>query len=265
MTFLSVKIKQFFLLAGLLVGAGLPLFGQEFPEPMSPPRIVNDYVNLLNQQQFNMLESKLRKYRDTTSNEFAVVIVESIGQDDIDLYAAELAQKWGVGVKGKENGLLILVAVADRKISITTGYGLEGAIPDAYAKRVIERYITPNFRQERYFEGLDQATSILMGMASGEFKGDPTRKKTLPGALSLIIVFFFVIVPMISVFRGRRGHFSSKPASFWTMLFLMSNMNRGRGNTFSDFNSGRGSFGGGSDFGGFGGGSFGGGGASGSW
>lgn len=259
MTFLSVKIKQFFLLAGLLIGAGLPLFGQEFPEPMTPPRIVNDYVDLLSQQQFNMLESKLRKYRDTTSNEFAVVIVETIGQDDIDLYGAELAQKWGIGAKGKENGLLILVAVADRKISIKTGYGLEGAIPDAYAKRVIEKYVKPNFRQEKYFEGLDQATSILMGMASGEFKGDPTQKKALPGALSLIVIFFLIIVPILSVFRGRKGHLASKPAGFWSMLFLASQMGRGRGNTFNDFNSGGGSFGG------FGGGSFGGGGASGSW
>ncbi|MEQ8414562.1 MAG: TPM domain-containing protein [Imperialibacter sp.] len=265
MTFPLAKIKLFYFLTGLGFMTSLAASAQDFPKPMSPPRIVNDYVNLLSQQETNMLENKLRGYRDTTSNEFAVVILETIGQDDIDLYGAELAQKWGIGKKGKENGVLVLVAISDRKVSISTGYGLEGAIPDAYAKRVIEKYIAPNFREQKYFQGLDQATSILMSMASGEFKADPRTAKKTPGVLSLILVFFFVIIPIISVFRGRRGHFSSRKPGFWTMLFLMSSMNRGRGNTFNDFNSGRGSFGGGSDFGGFGGGSFGGGGASGSW
>ncbi|MEQ8685727.1 MAG: TPM domain-containing protein [Imperialibacter sp.] len=265
MTFPLAKIKLFYFLTGLVFMTSLAASAQDFPKPMSPPRIVNDYANLLTSQESNMLESKLRQYRDSTSTEMAIVIVETVGQNDIDVYAVELAEEWGIGGKKYDNGIIILVAQNDRKVSIKTGYGMEGPIPDAYVKRVIDRYIIPNFKQEKYFEGLDQATSLMMSMASGEFKADPRTARKTPGILSLIIVFFFVIVPIISVFRGRRGHFSSRKPGFWTMLFLMSSMNRGRGNTFNDFNSGRGSFGGGSDFGGFGGGSFGGGGASGSW
>ncbi len=265
MTFLLAKIKALPFLLCLLLLASLEGVAQDFPQPMSPPRIVNDFANLLNSKENNMLESKLRQYRDSTSTEIGVVILNTIGQDDINIYGAELAQKWGIGQRGKENGLLILIAIDDRKVSISTGYGMEGVIPDAYAKRVIERYIAPNFREQKYFEGLDQGTSILMSMASGEFKADPRSKKRTPGVLSLILVFFFIVVPFISVLRGRRGHFASRKPSFWTMLFLMSSMNRGSGNTFNDFNSGRGNFGGGGGFGGFGGGSFGGGGASGSW
>ena len=248
-----------------LVFSSPTLKGQEYPEPLSPPRMVNDYIGLLDSQQFEMLEGKLRRYRDTTSNEVSVVIIESIGQDDIDLYGAELAEKWGVGKEGKENGILLLVALNDRKVSISTGYGLEGVIPDAYAKRIIEKYIIPNFKNERYFQGIDQATSIMMSLASGEFKGDPQSSKSFPGFLVLILVLTFIFFPLLSARRAKRRHFSSKPVDFWTAFWLASALGRGRGSTFKDFRGGGGSFGGGSSFGGFGGGSFGGGGASGSW
>lgn len=263
MTFPLAKIK-FFVFAAALLLACSDVKAQDFPRPLSPPRIVNDYVQLLTPREAGMLESKLRQYRDSTSTEIAIVVVETVGQNDIDMYAVELAEDWGIGGEKYDNGIIILVAQKDRKVSIKTGYGMESSVPDAYVKRVIDRYIVPNFKQGRYFEGLDQATSLMMSMASGEFKGAPKSKTRTPGILGLILVFFFVVVPVISVFRGRRGHFSSRKPSFWTMLFLMSSMNRGRGNTFNDFNNGRGNFGGG-DFGGFGGGSFGGGGASGSW
>lgn len=253
-----------YILAALMVVSTLAR-GQDFPEPLNPPRLVNDYAGLLDEHQFRMLESKLRRYRDTTSNEIAVVILETIGQDDINLYGAELAEKWGVGVKGKENGIMLLVALEDRKVSISTGYGLEGAIPDAYVKRIIEKYIIPNFRNERYFEGIDQASSILMSLASGEFKGSPNGSNSFPGFLVVILVLTFILFPLLAARRTKKRHFSSKPVDFWTAFWLASTLNRGRGGSFKDFRSGGGTFGGGSSFGGFGGGSFGGGGASGSW
>lgn len=263
MKFLLARINSLYFL--LIFCCITPLMGQQYPEPLSPPRLVNDYVDLLNEQQLQMLESKLRRYRDTTSNEVAVVIVETIGEDDIDLYGAELAQRWGVGKKGSENGVLLLVALNDRQVSISTGYGLEGAIPDAYAKRIIEKYIVPNFREEQYFEGIDQATSILMSVASGEFKAADQDTNSFPGFIIFLLIIFLVVIPILAARKTKRRHFSSKPVGFWTALWLASTMNRGRGNTFKDFRGGGGSFGGGSNFGGFGGGSFGGGGASGSW
>ncbi len=263
MRFLLARIKLLYL--ALLLCYAAPAVGQQYPQPFSPPRLVNDYVNLLTSQQFEMLESKLRRYRDTTTNEVAVVIIETTGGDDIDLYGAELAQKWGVGKKGSENGILLLVALNDRQVSISTGYGLEGAIPDAYAKRIIEKYIVPNFRRERYFEGIDEATSILMSVASGEFKAADRPGSSFPGFVVLLLIIFLVVVPILAARKTKRRHLSSKPVDFWTALWLASTLHRGRGNTFKDFRGGGGSFGGGSSFGGFGGGSFGGGGASGSW
>jgi uncharacterized protein len=243
---------------------------QEFPEPMSPPRLVNDYTGILSEQENDLLEEKLRGYNDTTSNEFSIVIIQSTGPYDIGQYAAELGEKWGIGKAGKENGLLILVAVKDREIWVATGYGLEPTITDAASKRVIESYIKPNFKQEQYFKGLDEATSIFMGLASGEFTADETKPKGGGAkAIGMIILFllFMVGIPYLRYRSMKRNHFGGKnDMGFLTAMLLMGSMGRGRGSSFNDFSGGGGAFGGGGGgFGGFGGGSFGGGGAGGSW
>ena len=243
-------------------------YAQEFPEPMSPPRLVNDYAGLLSAQENELLESKLVNYNDTTSSQFSVVIIRSVGMYDIAQYAAELGQKWGVGKSGKDNGLLVLVAAEDRKVFIATGYGLEPTITDAASKRVIENYIVPNFKQEKYFEGLDQATSILMGLASGEFSADKLKDGGgMPSVVMIILFLMFMIgIPYLR-YRSMKSHHygGKKDMGFLTALLLMNSMG-GRGGGFRDFTGGGGGFGGGGGgFGGFGGGGFGGGGAGGSW
>ena len=252
--------KYIFALTGVLFS--LIALAQEFPEPMSPPRLVNDYVNALSEQENQLLEGKLRRYNDTTSSEFTVVIIGSTGDYDIAQYAAELGEKWGVGKKGKDNGLVILVALEDRNIGVSTGYGLEPTLTDANIKRVIETYIKPNFRQGQYFTGLDEATSIFMAMASGEFVADPNNEPGWESALVLFIIFmiFMVGIPYLRYRSMKKNHFGGKKnLDFITAMMLMSSMGRG--------GRGGGGFGGGSGggFGGFGGGSFGGGGAGGSW
>lgn len=251
-----------YILALVAILFSTTLVAQEYPEPMSPPRLVNDYVNALSEQENQLLEGKLRRYNDTTSSEFTVVIIGSTGGYDIAQYAAELGEKWGVGKKGKDNGLVILVALEDRNIWVSTGYGLEPTLTDANIKRVIETYIKPNFRQEQYFEGLDEATSIFMAMASGEFKAVPNNEPAWPSVVGtlLLFLFFMVGIPYIRYRSMKGNHFGGKKnLDFFTAMMLMSSMGRG--------GRGGGGFGGGSGggFGGFGGGSFGGGGAGGSW
>jgi uncharacterized protein len=238
-----------------------------FPEPMNPRRLVNDFTNTLSADQVRMLESKLVAYDDSTSNQVAIIIIESLDGYDIAQYGAEISEKWGIGNKKKNNGVLLLVAINDRKVNISTGYGLEGAVTDAHSKRIIQNYILPNFKTGDYFTGLDQASSIIMSMASGEFTGDPKNEQTggSPFLFFVLIILFFYFISRFK--KTKSGHYASGPMDPLSTVIMMGGLNSRSGRGFGDFSKGGGVFGGGSSggFGGFGGGSFGGGGASGSW
>lgn len=225
------------------------------PAPPNPPRLVNDFVKLLTPATNQALESFLLAYEDSTSNQFTVVIIGTTEGDDINLFAADLGEKWKVGRSGKDNGAVLLVAVEDRKIAIQVGYGLEGALNDATLKLIIENIILPEFRKGAYDSGIQAGLTAMMQAAAGEFKGTGTKRSPEPqggiGFLGLMLIIF--IIYLISKRNGGGpggGIFLPPgPGSF------------GRHITYG---GSRGGFGGGG-FGGFGGGSFGGGGASGSW
>jgi len=108
--------------------------GQDFPEPQVPPRLVNDFAGMLTQQEISALEQKLVAFDDTTSTQISIITVSDLmGYDKAD-YAQRLAELWGIGRQGSDNGVLILVKPktfsSQGQVQITTGYGLEGAIPD---------------------------------------------------------------------------------------------------------------------------------------
>jgi len=237
---------------------------QNFPEP--PGRLVADYTGTLSQSEVNALETKLRAFEDSTSNQLAVVLVATIGDYDVADYAVRLAKKWGIGTKKHNNGILLLAAIQDRAVTIQTGYGMEGVLPDIIAYRIIQNEIKPAFRQGDYFGGLHKATDAIIAHTKGEYRAEPKARERNPGrGGSLIVVLVVVlIIALMSRKNGggrRRGNMMSGRGSsdifWWT---LMSGM--GKGSSGGGF--GGGGFGGGS-FGGFGGGGFGGGGASGRW
>jgi uncharacterized protein len=238
-------------------------FAQDFPE--KPNTLVNDYANVLSADQKQQLESKLVTFNDSSSTQIAIAILKSVGDYDINEYAVELGRKWGVGQSGKNNGIMIVVAVGDRKISIQTGYGLEGALPDIYAKRIIDNDIKPNFKAGNYYAGLDEATTSIIKYTKGEYKNDSPKasSKKGGGGGSIVIIIIIVIVIIIIMRKGGGGGSEviggrgASNALFWAMLFGSGGGGRSSGGW------GGGSSGGG--FGGFGGGSFGGGGSSGSW
>ncbi|WP_316801662.1 TPM domain-containing protein [Pedobacter nototheniae] len=240
-------------------------FAQDFPE--KPSTLVNDYANVLSSEQKQQLEQKLVAFDDSSSTQIAIAIMKSVGDYDINEYAVELGRKWGVGHSGKNNGIMIVVAVGDRKISIQTGYGVEGALPDVYAKRIIDNDIKPNFKAGNYYAGLEAGTTSIIKYTKGEYKNDnPKVSSSNGGPGSIIVVIIIVIVIIILMRKGGGGNgevIGSRGASnalFWAMLFGSG----GRGGGGSGWGGG-GSSGGGGGFGGFGGGSFGGGGSSGSW
>ena len=255
------KIFLFSLLSLLFTFA----FAQDFPE--KPNTLVNDYANVLSADQKQQLESKLVTFNDSSSTQIAIAILKSVGDYDINEYAVELGRKWGVGQSGKNNGIMIVVAVGDRKISIQTGYGLEGALPDIYAKRIIDNDIKPNFKAGNYYAGLDEGTTSIIKYTKGEYKNDSpkTSSKKGGGGGSIVIIIIIIIVIIIIMRKGGGGGSEviggrgASNALFWAMLF-----GSGGGRSSGGWGGGS-SGGGGGGFGGFGGGSFGGGGSSGSW
>ena len=236
----------------------LRLTAQDFPEPPNPPKLVNDFAGMLTQSEAQILENKLAAFDDSTSTQIAIVTVESLNGYDVAEYSFELAELWGIGQQGEDNGVLILIAPTERRMFIATGYGVEAFVPDAIAKRIVERTLKPNFRNNDYFTGLDQATNLIMGLVSGQFSPKQLDQEGAPVQFFLILLIFMVVIFLIM--RSKAGPGGPRSRGGHTYMGPI----RG-GSTWTNFNSGSGTFGGGGGFGGFGGGSFGGGGAGGSW
>lgn len=262
---LKLRTKIFILTLLCLLGI-FSVFAQDFP---TAPRgkIVSDFTNTLRADELDLLERKLVAFDDSTSIQIAVVLINSTGGYDIADYAVRLAQQWGVGQKKYDNGIMVLAALGDRTVTIQTGYGIEGAVPDAIAYRIIENDIKPYFRANDYYGGLDAATNSLIAYTKGEYKADPKSKggEGKFGGLVFIIIIF-VIIALLSKGGGKNGGgrvIGGKGSNdlFWWMLLN----GLGGGGRSSGGGSGGGFGGSGGGFGGFGGGGFGGGGASGRW
>lgn len=235
--------------------------GQRYDFPPRPAQPVLDQGEMLSPEQERHLARKLTAFEDTTSTAIVVVTVQSLNGAPASDYAIELGRAWGVGQAEKDNGVVVLVSRGDRKMFIATGYGVEGALPDAIANRIVERILTPAFRDGRFYAGLDRGTDAIIRATQGEYEASAESRSAseddgLPGALifTLLILLYFV---GSSFFRGggrgKKGRRSRRRGDM--PVFIWGGGGRGGGG-FS---------GGGGGFGGFGGGSFGGGGAGGSW
>ncbi len=226
-----------------------------------------DYANLLSKQEQKRLEQKLIRYSDSTSTQIVVITMTSIGSNNIAMFATELAQKWGIGQKGKDNGILVLIAKNEHKVNISTGYGVEHLLTDALSRRIIESMITPNFKSGNFYAGLNEGTDAIFQVLNGEFKGERKKNKTGNDSSKMKGFFIVVVIVLFFVFRkrnnkgGGRGGRRSASSDILTAI-LFSSMGRSSGG-FGGGSSG--GFGGGGFGGDFGGGGFGGGGASGSW
>jgi uncharacterized protein len=227
------------------------LQAKEVPSPNKGDRaFVNDISDILSPSEEVMLISKLKGYFDSTSTQIVILLEPSLQGDPIFDYSIKVAREWGIGEKEKDNGILIFVATADRKTFIQVGDGLEGAIPDMIAGRVVDYVLIPAFKQGKYFEGIDRAIDELILYASGEHTDPRAPKNGLPTWLIIVVIIIIIIIFSSFGNNMNRTYRSGTP-------YLGGYIG---GSSFG----GGGGFGGGG-FGGFGGGGFSGGGAGGSW
>lgn len=192
------------------------------PKP-EPAVFVNDYTEVLSRAELQQLEEKLRQFDRTTSNQLAIVILPSLEGSNLEILANEWFKAWGIGQRDKNNGLLILIAVKDRKMRIEVGYGLNNIITHIEAQKVIENQLKPNFRNNQFFKGLDEATTYLMGLAIQKFPPQANNSSattydssyvlgnsqdndsTWIYTISLVLIFCIVAFAIVKVFHAKKA------------------------------------------------------------
>lgn len=256
---LKTRIQTVAALALVWAAFHICLSVSAIPSRPSPQRLVNDLAGLFSEEQEMRLEQMLVAFDDTTSNQIAVVTVPELEGYTASEYATRIGIDWGVGSEKFDNGIVVLIKPKTEasmgEVFIAVGYGLEGAVTDSYAKRIIERNMIPHFIEGDYYGGAKEACIILMKLASGEIS--EMRDDDDEGAwIAFLVMFIIIIVVAVIIANGSSGNGKGNGGRGRT-IYTGPVITRGGG-----WHSGGGSFGGGS-FGGFGGGSFGGGGAGG--
>ena len=234
-----------------------------FPSRPEPERLVNDLAGLFTSAQVDDMERRLVALDDSTSNQIVVLTVNSLEGYEPAEYAVKVGLDWGVGSKDFNNGIVLLVKPrtedSDGRVSIQVGYGLEGAIPDAYCRRIIENDMIPYFRNGDYYGGVSQAVDILSALASGEISSmresdDASEAGYAMAALILVLFIIWILARR----GGGKGNSGGRRDNTRNPDIFFGPGTFGGGSGYSGGSSG-------GSFGGFGGGSFGGGGASGRW
>ena len=254
---------------------------------------VTDNAGILSAHARKALSENLKAHEARTGNQIAVLTIPTLHGEAIEEYAVRVFEEWKLGQKGKDNGVLLLVSKADRKIRIEVGRGLEGVLTDLLAGRIVDQVISPRFKAGQLDEGFAAGVSAIISAARGEFKGTgrPGRGTRTSGQSSLFnyLIFFAILVGFLGRLSKPAGALTgaallplfaslgvSSPLGWLILLLLIPGgallglllpilfANAGRGGGMYLGGGGFGS-GGGGGFGGFGGGGFGGGGASGGW
>ena len=252
-------MRPFLLLVAALFATNLSAL--EVPPP--PSQWVTDAGGLLDPAQKDALNRKLADFEQTSGAHFIIYTFRSLEGESIEDFTIRCVERWKVGQKKYDNGLVLFVFVEERKVRIEVGYGLEGTITDAFASRVIRDVIAPHFQRGDWAGGLNAAAdAIIAKIKTGEEPVSPFRPRidgepaSIPGIAVFIILFVLIFFVLPALSRGRGAGCSG---CFWPMLFFPGG---GGGVTFGGHRGG--GFGGGGGFSG-GGGSFGGGGATGGW
>ena len=205
------KIRHLFLLL-LVLASALP--AAAIPPKPSPQRLVNDFAGLFTAGQVDELERKLVAFDDSTSNQITVVTVNDLEGRAAADYADRIGIEWGVGSKARNNGIVVLVKPktpdSGGQVTIQVGYGLEGAIPDIYASRIIRNDMIPHFQVNDYYGGVEQACETLMALASGEIaeprSRDDEEDDVFESLLAMLILLFLMILVIKMIHRSGGNH-----------------------------------------------------------
>jgi len=240
-------MKLYFFLFLILIS---PVFAQ--PEIPALKMWATDLTGTLTQSELNQLNTRLKSYADTTSNQIIVLMIPSLNDYPIEMLSEEIATKNKIGTKKNNNGILLIIAKDDRELRIEVGYGLEGVVPDAIASSIIRNVIRPQFRDNNYYLGINDGIDAIIKAIGGEYKAENSEEEQ-----GFPFIIFIIIIFVIFIFMKGGGPFV--PGGIYRT-----------GTRSGGWTSGTSSWGGSSGWsggGGFsgGGGSFGGGGASGSW
>lgn len=256
----NAEMRSFNRFAFIFLVTLVPLGAMSQKRAIEPQggRWVHDEAGVLSPNTVAQLEQFIRNEEDSTSNQIGVYIINSLEGEDIDMYAYRVATEWKIGTAEKDNGVLMLIALKDRLMTIQVGKGLEGVLTDVTAARIRRNEINPHFQQGDYDTGVKAGVVAIVRVIHGEYTNDDPplrskRKKGSPWITLLIIVLFVIFGSRRSGGGGGRGGGLARGA--WMLPMMMGGMGR----------SGGGSWGGGGGGSWGGGGSFGGGGSSGSW
>jgi uncharacterized protein len=250
-------VRRFCIILGLLFG--FRLFAAEVIPP-APAAYFNDYAHVVSTGTAAQLNQTLENFERQSSDQILVAIFPKMQSDSsIEDYTVRVARSWQAGQKAKNNGAVLFVFIQDHKMFLQVGYGLEGVLPDALCKRIIDEQITPRFKAGDFDGGLTAGVQSVIAATKGEYKGTGATvsdSRTPHGSSSPFLGFGFIVLLLIIIFFARGS------GMFFPWL-LLSSSGSSRGWGGGGFSSGGGGF----SSGGFsgGGGSFGGGGAGGSW
>lgn len=264
--FLQIKLLLFSIVF-LFFQSG-ELFAQfTIPEKPSFQTSIYDYAKVLSADEKTQLEQKLIRYSDSTSTQIVVITIESLKGEDIGILTPKWGQTWGIGgSKENDNGVLILLAKAERKIWISPGYGLEDKLTAGIGGEITRNIIIPEFKAGSYYRGLDKGADALFNVFKGKYKGERKQNKNKNFPILPIIIIVVIILVLASRNKkgggGNSGNSGGGPSLLDVILLSSLGRNSGGfgGSSGGGFSGGGGGFGGG-----FGGGGFSGGGSGGSW
>ena len=251
---MNKRFVSTFLIAFLICAASN---SEALDVPARPEVHVNDYAFILSGEAGSAIEDTLSNFESKTTNQVVVAAFESLGEENLEDFSIRLAEKWRIGAKERDNGVILLIFKRDRQIRIEVGYGLEGALPDALCDSIIRNEIAPYFKKNDYDKGVMNGVAAIIKAISGEYKAGGGRQDTLNSVSGIFIVVIFFLIMGLSFYAEYRR----KRSGYWGA------------SSQGDYHGGWGShYGGGFGGGGFGGGGFsgggggfGGGGSSGRW
>lgn len=259
----SLKVGIIIFFVGLLSS----LTAQKVPEKPKILYPVFDQANLLTAQEKDALNQKLIKFSDSSSTEILVIIIPTTGGEDANYLATMYGEKWQIGQKGVDNGVVFLIATKDHTMSIQQGRAVEQYLTASVAGQIMDYLVTPSFKNGQYYQGIDRGTTAIMEAVQGKFKPLVKKEKT-EGHFNWLVLIFIVIIIVVIISKSNDNNGGDYNDD--DVILSRKGSRRYRGGFFPFPGSfGGGGFGGGSSGGGFGGfgggGSFGGGGASGGW